>query len=162
MNFEAFIITNGRSTLTYCLKSLTEQSIDRKFTVLRDMVWVDALNQCLELCHSDFYIRIDDDMFLHPHFFAYCSYIIEKASVKFGVRSFKLWEDWSNRPGGYIKLYKTAVAKKVGFKVNKLGKADKPFFATLRKTKYTHIKDASLVGLHACGNRKDQLRYRKL
>ena len=161
MSVEAFIITNGRSTFEYALKSLENQTPKLKVTVLRDMKWVDALNECLSICSSDFYIRVDDDMFLHP---SCVEYMLKKAKKRktLGVYICRLWEDWSRRPGGYVKLYKTRVARKIRFRVNRLGKVDKPFFKDLRRTNYKGIKDKSLVGLHACGNREDEAHYRKL
>ena len=161
MKIEAFIITNGRSTFKYALKSLENQDVDIKITILENLIWVNALNKCLELCKSPFYLRVDDDMFLHPSCIRYMLLQAKKAK-KLGVYACSLWEDWSHRPGGYIKLYKTKVAKKITFRANKLGKVDKPFFKDLSKTKYKLIKDKSLVGLHACGTLDDEDQYRQL
>ena len=160
--FEVFVITNGRSTLDYCLESLSKQTVTAKITVLRDRKWVDALNECLDLCESDFYARIDDDMLFHNMLFAYYEKVIGLMSKNIGAYSCKLWEDWTNRPGGFVKLYRTKVARKLGFRVNKLGKSDKPFFKDLSRTKYKHIKDSSLVGLHGCGSWEEQLHYREI
>jgi len=158
---EIFVITNGRSTFPYALKSAENQDIDVKITVIRNMKWVDALRQCLQECQSTYYLRQDDDMFIHP----FCvRYLLQKAKKVRNLCAYigKLWEDWSGRPGGNIKLYKTEPTRRIGFTTNKLGKVDKPFFRKVAKTKYRAIKDKSLVGLHACGTRKDEAHYKRL
>jgi hypothetical protein len=161
MKTDIFIITNGRSTFKYALESAEKQKSDVRIVVIENMKWVDALNRCLELCQSEFYLRQDDDMFIHPLCVKYLLYKARK-TINIGAYICKLWEDWSGRPGGYIKLYNTAATRKVGFKANKLGKVDKPFFKKMSKTKYRAIKDDSLVGLHACGTIEDEENYRKL
>lgn len=161
MKTDIFIITNGRSTFKYALESAEKQEADVRITIIENMKWVDALNRCLELCQSDFYLRQDDDMFIHPLCVKYLLYKAKKVP-NIGAYMGKLWEDWSGRPGGNIKLYNKTAVKNIGFKANKLGKVDKPFFKKMLKTKYKAIKDNSLVGLHACGTIEDEKMYRDL
>ena len=161
MKVEIFVITNGRSTFKYALQSAQNQIGEFPVHVIRDMKWVDALNKCLDICQSPFYLRVDDDMFIHP---LCVKYMLDKAKKTKSIGAYicRLWEDWSGRSGGYIKLYKTKAAKKIRFRANKLGKVDKPFFKDMAKTKYKSVKDKSLVGLHACGTIEDEKKYRQL
>jgi len=70
-DLEIFVITNGRETFKHVMASLKVQSASRKITVIRDMAWIDALNECAKLCKSKYFIRIDDDMVLHEYAVAY-------------------------------------------------------------------------------------------
>ena len=160
-DLEIFVITNGRKTFPYVIKSLEAQSEKRKITVVGDMLWIDALNECVKLSKSDFYLRVDDDMFLHPHAVAYYLQQVRKVK-KLGVYECKFWEDWSNKPAGSLKAYCTKVIKRVGFRPSKLGKVDKNFTHDLGATKFQRVKDKSMIGLHACASIKDQKRYRSL
>lgn len=159
-DLEIFVITNGRSTLPYVIRSLESQSTKRPVTVIRDMQWIDALYKCVNLSESSFYIRVDDDMFLHRDAVAYYLHILNGNDV--GVYECKLWEDWTNKAAGSLKAYNTKVVRKIGFRTNRLGKVDKVFTQDLKKTKYKRIKDNSMVGLHACSSVEDQKRYRQL
>lgn len=160
---EAFIITNGRSTFPYALKSLETQTCSIKITEIRDMKWVDALNFSLKLCKSKHYIRCDDDHLLHPRAVDFLWHKIRNED-SMATYSCKLWEDWSHRPGGGIKIYNTAIVRELGgFKANHFGKVDKEFAATVRASKFRrHGGGNILVGVHACAPFREQLRYEKL
>jgi hypothetical protein len=163
MDLEVFIITNGRSTFPYVKKAMEGQSIDLKITVLENMNWVDALNRCLGLCESTHYVRCDDDFILHP---LAIEYVWEKCKRKPNSALWlaKLWEDWTNKVAGGIKIYnKEVVLELGGFQASHLGKVDKMFKKQLDKSRFSMsgCKD-SIVGLHACGKWKEQLRYEKL
>lgn len=160
-DLEIFIITNGRSTFEYTQKSVENQTVKRPVTVIRDMLWIDALNECKNRSKSKYYLRVDDDMFLHPKAVEYYLHILSSAR-KCGVYECKLWEDWTNKPAGNLKAYNTRVVKRVGFRPNHLGKVDKNFYIDLKKTKYIRVKDRSMIGLHACPSISDQKKYRKL
>jgi len=164
MDIESFIITNGRSSYDYALKSLESQSRPIKITTIRDMRWIDAVNHCVTLCTSKYYIRVDDDMFLHPKYVEYIHYIFHtKKLPKTCVYVCRLWEDWQSKIAGYVKVYKTNLVKKVGgFKVNHFGKIDKPFHSTVKRNKLKVIKDLSITGLHACASWEEQQLYRKI
>ncbi len=159
---EMFIITNGRSTFDWVLKSAKAQTVDIHITVIRDMKWMDALNTCLVASKSKFYFRVDDDVFLHPKAVQYYQYRLQNCSKTWGVYECKLWEDWTHKPAGSLKAYNTKIAKKVGFKANRFGKVDKVFSSILPKHGYKRIKDKSMVGLHACSTIEDQKKYRDL
>lgn len=143
------------------MRSLEKQDVVRKVTVIKDMIWVDALNQCATLSKSRYYLRVDDDMFLHPRAVGY--YVRRLGKIKrAGVYECKLWEDWTNKPAGSLKAYNTKVAKSIGFRPSKLGKVDKVFSRDLQKTKYNRVKDKSMIGLHTLASAADQKKYRAL
>jgi len=165
MNIESFVITNGRSTCDYAIKSIEEQSVKVKITVIRDMKWIDAVNRCVQLCSTKFFIRVDDDMFLHPRCVEYMYHQIIKHKKTNRVAAYvcKLWEDWQSYVAGSIKVYHMDRVKDMGgFKVNLMGKIDKPFEAQRKKNKFIVVKDASVVGVHGMGTWKEQKEYRKL
>lgn len=162
-DLEIFVITNGRGTFDYTMKHLEKQTTQRKITVIKDMKWVDALNKCVDLCKSEFFLRVDDDMILHKHSLSYyLSRIKHTKKKKGGIYVCKLWEDWSRKPAGGLRMYSTAVTKKLRFKASRLGKVDKVFKNRLDKIGYKQIKDPSLVGLHVLADRMDQKKYRRL
>lgn len=163
MSLEAFVITNGKSTLQFVIKSLEAQTVPIKYTIVRDMKWVDALNHCLQKCESKHYIRIDDDMFLHKN---YVKYILSRSSLQdnaVAAYSCRLFEDWTHKIAGTIKVYNADNVRKIGgFKVNKMGKVDKCFQACVNKNKMQFVKDLSVVGIHACGTWDEQKAYMEL
>jgi len=162
MNIEAFVITNGRSTFKYALRSMEEQSEKIKITVIRNMKWIDAVNECVKVCGNQYFVRVDDDMFLHPH---YVSYIIRvlKRNKNVCMYSCRLWEDWQHKIAGTVKVYNTMLVEKMGgFRASKFGRIDKKFSALANKRKMLIVKDISIVGIHSCATFKEQERYRKL
>jgi len=126
MSIEAFIITNGRGTFEYAHRSLKEQTFKNlKITVIRDRKWIDAVNECLSKCSSTFFIRVDDDMFLHPYCVEYMYHQAKRINQRrIAAYSCKLWEDWAGKIAGSVKVYhkKNVVSKLGKFRVNKLGK----------------------------------------
>jgi len=160
---EAFVITNGRSTFNYSIRSLEEQDKKIKITVIRDMKWVDAVNECIKLCESPYFVRVDDDMFLHPLCISYMHEMISKKKKKICAYSYRLWEDWQNKIAGRVKVYNKSLVKRMGgFTANKFGKIDKNFSAVAHKRKFRIRKDSSIVGIHACGSWAEQQRYREI
>ena len=127
------------------------------------MKWVDALNSCLSLSKLDFFIRVDDDMFLHPQCVKYMISMIEDKKKLLASYACRLYEDWTNKIGGYVRIYQSGIVKKMGgFKVSKLGKVDKKFSLVAKDCGFKVVKDLSVVGIHSCGSWEDQSRYREL
>jgi len=165
MDLEAFIITNGRSTFEYALKALQQQTFKFKITILRDMKWVDALNECLNRSSASHFIRCDDDFVLHPRAIEFMWNRYQTVSkLKTIMLVAKLWEDWTSRIAGGVKIYNAEFVKDIGgFKVNHLGKVDKKFREQVQETNYRMDGcKKSVVGLHTCGSWEEQLRYETL
>jgi len=145
LDLELFVITNGRKTFDYVMRSIEEQSVHRKVTVIRDMLWVDALNECANKCQSSYYLRVDDDMVLHKCCVAYYLTRIRVAERKNGgVVVCRLWEDWSKKPVHGLRMYSRKAAKKLTFEASRLGKVDKVFHQRLGKIGKRQIRDYCL------------------
>jgi len=159
-----FSITNGRSTHDHSLKALYESvEIDCPIVVIRDMKWLDALNRCVEVCKTPWFLRVDDDMIVHPKAVAY---MLNKARQKnhFGLMYFHLWEDCTQRVRQSIKVYNRDALRAIGgFKSDpKTGRVDACTNGPLEHAGYPMVEDKSVVALHACGSWKAQERYEKL
>jgi len=165
MNIEAFIITNGRSTYTYCSESIREQTMELKFRTISNKRWVEALGECFLSCNSDFFLRVDDDFILHPRAveFMWERMCILKNVDKLGMFFSHLWEDWTEKRVAGIKIYSVKALDAIrGFKVDKFGKVDKVTNEVLEKAGFLLVKDVSAVGLHSCGAWEEQLEYERL
>lgn len=157
---EVFIITNGRSTFKCCKESVNNQ-IDVKFntTIISGFGWQEAHERILRECDSKFALRVDDDMLLHPHALKFMYQCIKNQSDKIALRGWRLWEPWSYKVCKGIKVYNLAAARKIGFKLDKLGKIDKPFTKNAEKSGYKIKYSQDVVAVHSCGNYKEHLKY---
>ena len=156
-----FSITNGRSTHDHSLKALYESvEIDCPIVVIRDMKWLDALNRCVEVCKTPWFLRVDDDMIVHPKAVAY---MLNKARQKnhFGLMYFHLWEDCTQRVRQSIKVYNRDALRAIGgFKENpQTGKVDGCTNSVLIEAGHPMLDDISVVALHICGTWEEQERY---
>ena len=169
MNLEAFIITNGKSTFEFAYRTLLEQTMKVKVTVLKDMLWEEALQKCVRDCKSTHFLRCDDDMMLHPLALEYmwyalkneCSYTDEVVML-IG----ELYETYTYKYKNRIKIYnKRGVEELGGFNVNKkTGKIDRVFMKLIHTSPKwrKYLLKNSGVGLHTCGSWEEQLKYEKL
>lgn len=162
MDLQVFVITNGRASFEYTMKTLENQSVSREIIVVRDMKWVDALNYCACNSSADFFLRVDDDMLLHPRAVEFFVYVIESNKKKLGAYQCKLWEEWWKKIAGSLKIYNSQLMKKMRFRASRLGKVDKTFRKDITKTSYELIKDGSVVGIHMLNSENDQIKYRNL
>jgi len=157
---EVFFITNGRSTAPYAQHSLDEQlGVKFKMTVHKDMDWLEANRRILDVCKSRFFLRVDDDMILNGHAISYMWLCLEKQSSITALRGWKLWEPYSNKVVKGIKAYDFELAKKIVFRISNIGKIDKLFTQDAEKTDYRVRYGNDVVGVHACSNYDEHLRY---
>jgi len=162
---QVFIITNGRSTFKYAYKCLQKQNV--KPIVIKDMIWVDALNKMVDICETEYLIRCDDDFLLHKNAveFIFTKFIKKEQENKNVIMGlFKLWEDWASRIIGGIKIYKVKYVRELGgFEANYRGKVDGLFSKKVKKSKYTFTGDKlSVVGIHSRGTLEEQMQYADL
>lgn len=165
MKFEAFLITNRRSTLWDCTKSLIQQTCQVPVTIIQNKKWLDALTECLERCRSPYFIRVDDDFMLNKRAFEYMWSSVRKLPDKntMGLYCCQLWEDWTHKAVRGIKMYRTEALREIGgFVPDEFGKVDKLTNAILAETGFAFHTDKSIVGVHACSSLRDQLRYEQL
>jgi len=159
-----FSITNGRSTHEHSLKALQESvEVDCPIVVLRDMQWLDALNRCVEVCDTPWFLRVDDDMIVHPRAVAY---MLERSLREkvFGLVFFHLWEDCTQRVRQSIKIYNRDALRSIGGFISdpKTGRVDRKTNGALEHAGYAIVEDMSVVALHACGTFEEQDRYESL
>jgi hypothetical protein len=157
---DVFIITNGRSTFPYCIKSV-ESQIGVKFNlaIIRDMEWQAAHERILKKCKSKFALRVDDDMLLHPMALRFMYECVKDQNDRIALRGWRLWEPWSNKVCKGIKVYNYKAAKKIGFKLDHLGKIDKPFTKNAEKAGYKIKYTRDVVAIHSCGDFEEHLKY---
>ncbi|MFC1739654.1 glycosyltransferase family A protein [Planctomycetota bacterium] len=177
---EVFIITNGRSTFEYTLKAIQAQrNVKFGYTVIKDILWVDANNKILQDCKSKFFLRVDDDMILHPEALGYMYQKMLTAIEKIEPIYFiwKLWDTLQNKQKNGVKAYDWSKTKSIGFRTDYeyekqrygfiRGKIDKVFKIDAEKLfknkKRQHFaKYPCVVGIHAFASLEEQLKYRKL
>lgn len=156
---EIVLITSGRSTWSHALEAAVVQGAG--VHVIRDKSWVEANNLALETVNTPCFMRVDDDMFLHPKALAFMLSGYGGAIAHTG----KLYEHYTRRVAGKVKLYNIAKVRAIGgFRPNVLGKIDRTFERDA-KSKCHRITTADKfgpVGLHACGEWEEQLEYEKM
>jgi hypothetical protein len=157
---DVFVITNGRSTFDYCKKSIeNQQGVIFKPTYIKNRGWQEAHEILLKKCESKFALRVDDDMLLHPMALKFMYQCVKKQKDDIALRGWRLWEPWSNKVCKGIKVYNHKIAKKVGFKLDHLGKIDKPFTRNAEKAGYKIKYTRDVVAIHSCGDFSEHLKY---
>ena len=160
---DVFIITNGRSTFDYCNKSVDSQKeVKFKKHIIKDMDWQSAHDYMLDNCSSKFALRVDDDMLLHPLALKFMYKCVKNQKDDVALRGWRLWEPWSNKVCKGIKVYNHKIAKKIGFKLDNLGKIDKPFTANAENKGYKIKYTKDVVAIHSCGEFEEHLKYWKM
>lgn len=162
-SLSAFVITNGRSTYSYVIKALEDsKNVCFDYHVIKDKDWLDANQSILKKCKTSYFVRIDDDMIVHPRCIEYMWHCVKLQSPSVALRQWELWEPYNNRTVRGIKVYTHNIAKKIGYRTNHLGKIDKPFRADCDKMGYAIISHKDIVGVHACGDIQEHIKYAKM
>lgn len=157
---EVFMTTNGRSTFDYSYNSVMEQEkVQFKTTVLENMEWIDANKKMVKDCGSRFYVRVDDDMFLHPLAIFFIWNSCRKNKDNIALKGWRLWEPYSNKVCKGIKCYNVDATRKVGLRISKLGKIDKMFTEDARKKGYKILWYQDVLGIHGCSTYDEHLEY---
>lgn len=166
--FDVFIITNGRSTFEYCHRAIKEQvGVLVNVHVVEGMKWVEANNHCLTKSAAGFFLRVDDDMILHPKAVLFISQqydgLRKKGRKRLAMKFWKLWEPWRHQPVNAIKLYNRRIVRKLGgFKANRFGKIDAAFKEQVNNSRYSIKANRSMIGIHACGTAEENIEYAKM
>ncbi|HUU88492.1 MAG TPA: glycosyltransferase family A protein [Candidatus Glassbacteria bacterium] len=163
-DLQIFVVTNERSTFPYVLKGIEQQTVDNLgVIVIKNMKWVDALNNIVDRCTTKYFIRCDDDFFLHPCAVQFIfDGMIEQENAIMGC--YKLWEDWSDRVSGGVKIYNTSRVRKLGgFEENHRGSVDGKFSKKIKKSKYNETGNKmSVLGIHARATLEEMMQYEKI
>lgn len=162
---DVFLITNGRGSFPYALKSIKRQKgIKFNLYILRNFKWIDACNIVMNYSNLRYAVRVDDDMLLNSHTFLFFNYLINKNKLKNVVMfHIKLCEPWNNRLANKVKVYNRKLTQNIGFQTDERGKVDKIFNTKRKNRGYKYSGDKkSFVGIHACCEAEDNSKYTKL
>ncbi len=157
---DAFIITNGRGTFKYAERAARAQrGVIFDINIVDDMKWLEANNECVKMCKSEFFLRIDDDMVLHPLSLLFIHDQMQTLPDDTAMMFWKLWDAWKDRWVNSIKIYRKRAVEDIGFRISKIGKIDKCFKEDVGNSKYCIRANKSILGIHACSNSKEHIRY---
>lgn len=162
-----YVITNGRSSLGYCVRSMIEQVGRReRVIVLAGMKWIDAHHEC-ERCNDEYFLRVDDDFILHPLALGFMKKVIKQNPEpnKLGLVCWRLFDAASATSIEGVKVYRTESLKSIGgSRVNEHGRIDRITNKTMAKAGFLidTSDHRSVVGIHACGSRDDIDTYEKI
>jgi len=157
---DVFVTTNGRSTFPYVLKSIEEQQgVKFDHHIIKDKPWIDANLSILSSAKSKFFLRVDDDMMLHSLCLSYMGEHLAEVGDNISMKIFKLWEPYTNTVCNGIKFYQTIPVRKIGFRINKIGKIDGLFKSDSNAHGYRISSDRSIMGIHSCSTSEEHISY---
>lgn len=163
----AYIFTGGRATFEWAYKSFEQQTVSVPIHTYRNMPLVKAMNDLLDNCPTRYFIKIDDDFFMHPRAIEYMTWCIFNATGKIkskaGLWEWKLYEHWSDTKPWSFKIYDANLARQFGgFQDAAQGRIDWKFEKNLMKKNFNRQQDQSVVSLHAASPFvDDQLSHEK-
>ena len=163
-SLELFILTNGASSYEYTMQSLEAQTYKCKMTTISGMRIDDAMNACHAKCESDYYMVVNDDMYLHPKAVQFYHGFIQRFGRRMGLFACMLWEPWPRHMlVQCLKVFNRGIARQIGFSCDRRGKVDRVFLSGLRRFRFpVHIDEKSVVAMHLMRSRRDQVKYREL
>jgi hypothetical protein len=135
-------------------------------TLIKNMSIDAAMNKCAQLSTSPFFLKVDDDMFLHPKTVAFYKHMLthvrfsKAGEDNLALFTCHLWECWKSRIVRCIKAYNTSIAREIGFRRDRRGKIDFTFRKAAASKNYRMINDKSIVAIHALRHLEDQKVYR--
>lgn len=149
--------TNGRSTFHYSNASLKKCVRKSPIHVVKNSELGPALNSILETCKTPYFIKVDDDFFLHPESLRFMASQIPHLPENWVFYCCILWDNFWGEKRGNIKLYNIDAVKQVGgFHPNKYGRIDCRLLKQIKKHKKSFVMDkSSAVGIHVLGSPDD-------
>lgn len=168
---DVFLITNGRSSFPYALAHLeSQEGVEFDLQIVRNLPHLKAYKACQQRGEAPFYLRVDDDMFLHPRAVAYFNHLATDLGKNTIMAYARLWEPWGRDDRGRtiyvidsVKMYQRSLAAKTGFRVNASGRVDKLFKQDSQKKGFAYEgHKCSVVGIHAACSIEENERYAKL
>jgi len=157
---DIFLITNGRSTFQYALQSLLDQQdIICNPQIIKDLPWLEANLTIVSRCKSKYFLRVDDDMLLHPKTISFMLKCIKDQDSNIALRGWRLWEPYSLKVCKGIKIYNHKLVQMIGFRINELGKIDKPFTEDATKQGFKQVYTDDVVAIHSCSTFEEHLDY---
>jgi hypothetical protein len=160
--FDVCIFTNGRSSFDYCLKSLEEQTLKPNIHIIRDMTMIDGMNHIVESSKiKRHFLKVDDDFIFHSQAIDYIQNYKEWPE-RVSMRFWHLYDVAVEKKIESIKIYDKKACRRIGFSVNRSGRIDHNFLLRSRGKGFRCQKDMSVIALHACSPKKEQLEYERL
>lgn len=179
------LFTNGSTSFEYALRSVQAQTVKTNIHIIENLSISEGIKKCLELCQSEYFMKVDDDMFLHPRtieFFIKSIPLYEKKnhtrkrrnlsicrqgrrhSQKVDMWGSCLWEFWKGGVGlkHSIKAYRHSTASKHDWRTDARGKVDKVFLKYLNHNNGIGNIDYSIVAVHALRDVESQKLYRDI
>jgi len=142
-----FVPTLKRSSLRYCLKSLRKAGCYDP-TVVKNTQWTDACNFMADSADGDWFLRVDDDMFLCKWAIKFFNMLIAKYS-EVVVISCSLFDWRTKTPIRGIKAYHSATAKRLRFFSDKNGRVDRLYASRISDAGMSVMVLDHVVGVHA-------------
>lgn len=161
----AYIFTGGRSTFQWAYKSFEEQTVSLPIHVYENMPLIDAMNDVLEKCPTRYFVKIDDDFFMHPRAIEYMSWCVlhapEQKKKQTGLWEWRLFEHWSSSLIWSFKVYDSKRVRSLGgFSAAAQGRIDWRYEKAMEKAKLKREKDYSVISIHAATpDKEDQLQH---
>jgi len=170
MQIDVALITNGAGTFDQALQCLAEQTVRRPVTVIRDRPWLAAQDDANAAGEREWYLRVDDDMWLHPHAVAFYEQRLELLADADDFATLcmfwcYLYQPWDRQIVPSIKVYNREASRRIGFRAGRNGSIhdqDNQFLTDAPRWGYHVLSDTSVVGLHVLRSADDQARYQRL
>ncbi len=154
-----YSLTNGRSTHRYSIRSLG----DTDCILIKNKDFTSAFKTCLNTCQTEYFLTLDDDMFLHPKALEYIEQTIIRSSKTVGMFFWYLWEDYTQSTRQCIRVYRTDAVKDIGgFKFLSDGKTGAATLKVLRDSGWLIHEDKSILAIHARGTLEETIEYYNL
>jgi len=153
---EVFLFSNGTECTKWAKRCLKEQTLKCGITVVNRVPLVHAMRVCLKLCCRHYFVKVDDDMFLHPRALEFYNHMLNHAE---GVSMYAccLWDFFRETSVFGLKAYHVDIFRGLGFRADNLGRVDRTILEDLKGNGSPPLLDGrSLVGVHAAKSAEDQ------
>jgi len=142
-----FVPTLKRSSLKYCLKALRKAGCHDP-RIVKNMQWADACNFMAYSADSDWFLRVDDDMFLCKWAVNFFNTLVAKYPEVAGI-SCNLFDWRTKMPTRGIKVYHSVTAKRLRFFPDKNGRVDRLYASRVCDAGMRMMILDHVVGVHA-------------
>lgn len=132
-------MTCGEETEKECLDAVSAHSKDFVFQEVRNLTpQTVALNTMIHQCNTEFLVPLDADFVLYKNFWQRMNHAIDmyRHEQRWHSILFPLWEDLTQRKVRSIKIFRTAIIKKIPYR-------------NTRHPDFTHFNDLKNNGYNA-------------
>ena len=160
--FDIYLCSHGRSSLPFAIKSIEQQSVPITTHLFAYKELPDITNHACKTCKKDFFLRVDEDMFLHPRAVEFISYVCKKVvknEPNVPMIPFMVYDVDSGKPIQSVKLYHTKIAKLHRFNDPGTWSMDNNFIYFLRDMCLHWKMESSVVAIHASIPKAERDKY---